>query len=99
MQYNYDFEIASLVVMTIVLLHFLFVRQFPTDKTKVFFKLLLICTGECAFNILSCIAIANAAVVPEIWNELFAFAFFALEGFCSYYIFRYIMVRSISLMR
>lgn len=92
MQYNYDFEIASLVVMTIVLLHFLFVRQFPTDKTKVFFKLLLICTGECAFNILSCIAIANAAVVPEIWNELFAFAFFALEGLCSYYIFRYMLV-------
>lgn len=92
MQYNYDFEIASLVVMMIVLLHFLFVRQFPTDKTKTFLKLLLVCIGECIFNILSCIGIANAALVPEVWNEVFAFAFFALEGLCSYYIFRYIMV-------
>lgn len=92
MQYNYDFEIAALVVMTIVLLHFLFVRQFPTEKAKTYFKLLLVCIGECVFNILSCIGLADAAVVPEYWNELFAFAFFALEGLCSYYIFRYIMV-------
>lgn len=92
MQYNYDFEIASLVVMLIVLLHFLFVRQFPTDKTKTFSKLLLVCIGECVFNIFSCIGIANAALVPEVWNELFAFAFFALEGLCSYYIFRYVVV-------
>lgn len=92
MNYNYDFEIASMVVMMIVLLHFLFVRQFPTDKTKMFFRLLLICIGECIFNILSCIGIANAALIPEVWNELFAFAFFALEGLCSYYIFRYVAV-------
>lgn len=92
MNYNYDFEIASLVVMMIVLLHFLFIRQFPTDKTKTFFGLLLVCIGECIFNILSCIGIANAALIPEFWNELFAFAFFALEGLCSYYIFRYVVV-------
>ena len=69
MQYNYDFEIAALVVMTIVLLHFLFVRQFPTEKAKTYFKLLLVCIGECVFNILSCIGLADAAVVPEYWNE------------------------------
>lgn len=92
MRYNYDFEIAALVVMTIVLLHFLFVRQFPIDKTKTYFKLLLVCIWECIFNILSCIGIADAAVVPEKWNELLAFAFFVLEGLCSYYIFQYIMV-------
>lgn len=90
MEYNYDFEIASLVVLMIVLLHFLFVRQFPTDRTKMFFRLLLVCIGECVFNILSCIGIANAALVPESWNKLFAFAFFVLEGLCSYSIFRYV---------
>ena len=32
MQYNYDFEIASLLIMTIILLHFVLVRQFPGEK-------------------------------------------------------------------
>ena len=81
--YNYDFEIASLIIMTIILLHFWMVRQFPTRSGRVFLKLLFVCIGECIFNILSCMGIANAAFIPEIWNELFAFAFFALEGLCT----------------
>ncbi len=92
MQYNYDFEITALTVMFIILLHFLIIHQFPTDKTRVYLKSLLVCIAECVVNILSCIGIANAAVVPVFWNELFAFAFFALEGLCSYYIFRYIFL-------
>lgn len=89
--YNYDFEIASLIIMTIILLHFWMVRQFPTRSGRVFLKLLFVCIGECIFNILSCMGIANAAFIPEIWNELFAFAFFALEGLCSYCIFSYML--------
>lgn len=87
MKYNYDFEIASLVVMTIMLLHFLFVRRFSADKAKTFFRLLLLGIGICIFNLISCIGIANAALVPENWDKLFAFAFFVSEGLCSYYIF------------
>lgn len=92
MQYNYDFEITALAVMIVVLLHFLIIHQFPTDKTRAYLKSLLVCVAECVVNILSSIGIANAEIIPTFWNELFAFAFFALEGFCSYYIFCYILM-------
>lgn len=80
MQYNYDFEIASLLIMTIILLHFVFVRQFPGEKTRVFGWLLFVCEAECLMNILSCVGLANAALVPQRLNEVLAFAFFVLEG-------------------
>lgn len=92
MQYNYDFEIASLLIMIIILLHFLFVRQFPVDKTKVFGMLLLSCTAECFVNILSCIGLENADLVPRIVNEILAFVFFLLEGLSAYLVSRYFMV-------
>lgn len=91
MQYNYDFEIASLWVMTIILLHFVFIRQFPGDKTKSFGMLLFACTAECCVNILSSIGLANAAIVPQTVNEALAFAFFLLEALASYCTFRYWM--------
>lgn len=91
MQYNYDFEIASLFVMIIILLHFVFIRQFPSEKTNVFGMLLLACIFESCFNIASSIGLANAAQVPEIVNEVSAFAFFVCEGLSSYLIFRYFM--------
>ena len=92
MQYNYDFEIASLLTMTIILLQFMFIRQFPGEKTKAFGALLVTCMAECAVNILSCIGLANAALVPQFINELLAFAFFVLEGLASYLLFCYFMV-------
>ncbi len=92
MQYNYDFEIASLLVMTIIFLHFTFIRQFPSDKTKIFGMLLLTCIAECCINILSSVGLANAALVPQSVNEALAFAFFVLEGLNSYLIFCYFMV-------
>lgn len=92
MQYNYDFEIASLLIMTIILLHFVFVRQFPVDKTKVFGMLLFSCTAESIINILSSIGLANAHLVPQVVNEILAFAFFTLEGLTSYLLFRYFMI-------
>lgn len=61
MQYNYDFEIASLLIMTIILLHFVFVRQFPGEKTRVFGWLLFVCEAECLMNILSCVGLANGS--------------------------------------
>ena len=36
MQYNYDFEIMSLVIFAVISGHFLLIRQFPTVKSKVF---------------------------------------------------------------
>lgn len=92
MQYNYDFEIASLLIMTIILLHFVFIRQFAVDKTKIFRMFLIACIAECCANILSCIGLANATRVPQIVNEILAFAFFLLEGLSSYLLFRYFLV-------
>lgn len=91
MQYNYDFEIASLLVMVIILVHFAFVRQFPSEKKQILKLLMLSCVLECVINLTSCVCLANAALVPQIVNEVLAFAFFVFEGTSSYLIFRYFM--------
>lgn len=92
MQYNYDFEIASLFVMIIILSHFAFIRQFPGEKTKIYGMLLFSCIFESVFNIVSCIGLANSALVPQVVNEVLVFAFFVFEGLSAYLIFRYFMV-------
>ena len=76
MRYNYDFEIASWMIMTVILLHFLFIRQFPSSKARIFGILLAACIAESMFNILSCVGLANTTLVPEWVNEALAFAFF-----------------------
>ena len=94
MQYNYSFEVASLLFMLLIFVHFMAVRQFPTAKTRVFRILLIVCIGECVFNVLSSIGLANAGVVPQIVNEILAFVFFAFEGFSSLMIYKYTVVIS-----
>ena len=51
MQYNYSFEAASLLFMLLIFVHFMVVWQFPTEKTRVFRALLIVCIGESEFNI------------------------------------------------
>lgn len=92
MQYNYDFEIASLVIFAVLLGHFILIRQFPTEQTRAFRRLLVVSACECMVNIISCVGLANAAVVPVLWNEVFVFAFFVLEGLASFLLFRYMEV-------
>lgn len=92
MQYNYNFEIASLLFMFMIFVHFAVVQQMTSEKTRVYRILLFVCLGECVFNLLSAIGLANADVVPQVVNEIFAFAFFAFEGLASLLIYRYIIV-------
>ena len=94
MQYNYSFEAASLLFMLLIFVHFMVVWQFPTEKTRVFRALLIVCFGESAFNILSSIGLANAGVVPQIVNEILAFVFFSFEGLSSLMIYKYMVVIS-----
>ena len=79
MQYNYDFEIMSLVIFVVISGHFLLIRQFPTVKSKVFGRLLGVCLGECIANILSCIdwQCSNRSINLE---RIVYVCFFALEG-------------------
>ncbi|MGN0351413.1 MAG: EAL domain-containing protein [Roseburia sp.] len=92
MQYNFDYEIASLVVIMIVSLHVIFVRQFPSDKARCFKVLLWTCALECMANIFSSIGLANTSFVPLWVNDGLAFVFFVLEGLASFVIYRYLMV-------
>lgn len=89
MQFNFDYEIAALLFMAVILLHFVFVRQFPGSKMSIFRLLLISCSAQCVVNIASSIGLANPNLVPELVNEVFAFAFFALEGLSSFLIFLY----------
>ncbi len=92
MQYRYEFEIAALIIMVIILMHYYFVRQYPTKKAKVFHAALVASILECAFNIASSLGLANADFVPLAVNEVLAFAFFAAEGLVSYLLFYYIIL-------
>ena len=92
MQYRYEFEIASSILLVIILVHYIFVRQYPTKKAHVFLTVLCASILECAFNIASSIGLANPTIVPQGVNDLLAFAFFVLEGFVSYLLFHYILL-------
>lgn len=92
MQFNYVFEIASLALLLIILLHYIFVRQLPIERSRVFTMLLGSVIIECGFNILSSIGLANTEFVPQWGNELFAFVFFALEGITIYLMYRYMLL-------
>ena len=94
MQFNYSFEVASLLFMLLILIHFMAVRQFPTAKTRVFRALLIVSIAECVFNVLSSIGLANAEFVPQIVNEVLAFVFFAFEGLSLLMIYKYTVVIS-----
>lgn len=91
MQYNYDFEIAALLLQIIILMHFLFIRQFPTERSRIFRLLLVACIVESGANILSSIGLANTEFVTQSVNELLAFVFFIFEGLVSFLIFCYVM--------
>ena len=64
MQYNYDFEIMSLVIFVVISGHFLLIRQFPAVKSKVFGRLLGVCLGECIANILSFDLLLRKSCIP-----------------------------------
>ena len=89
MQYNYNFGVVALVIFLVISGQFRLNRQLPAVTSKISGMLLGVCLGESIANILLCIGLANAAIVPVIWNELFAFAFFALEGAVFYLMFCY----------
>lgn len=91
MQYNYDFEIAALLLQIIILMHFAFIRQFPTERSRIFRLLLVSCIIESGANILSSIGLANTEFVTQGVNELLAFVFFVFEGLVSFLIFCYLM--------
>ncbi len=89
MQYSYNFGVILLVIFLAFSCHARWNRQLKTVRSKIFGMLLGVCLGGGIANVLLCIGLANAAIVPVIWNELFAFAFFALEGAAFYLMFRY----------
>lgn len=90
MQYKLEFEIAAFILLVVVLLHFYQVRQFPTSKARVFLAFIWISIIEGFFNIASAIGLANAQFVPQMVNELLAFAFFVAEGVASFVLFQYV---------
>lgn len=90
MQYKLEFEIAAFILLIVILLHFHLVRQFPTRKARVFLAFTWVSFIECFFNIASAIGLANAQFVPQMVNELLAFAFFVAEGASAFLLFGYV---------
>lgn len=92
MQYMYNFEIAAVIIMLIVMIHFLLNRRFPIAKNYAFFALLCAATLESTANTVSCICLANADSVPQIVNEVVAYILFLAEGMTAVLLIRYVAV-------
>ena len=87
MQYKLAFEIVAFILLVVVLVHFYWVRQFLTCKAQVFLAFIWVSIIGCFFNIVSAIGLANAQFVPQMVNELLAFAFFVIEAALLLYLF------------
>lgn len=92
MHYNYDFEMAAVVCMGVIFIHFLCSKQFPSKKTSVFRGFLICCMVQCVTNIGSSICVEHAQEVPLFVNELFAFLAFFLEVVSGYLFFYYALL-------
>lgn len=92
MEYSFSFEIAALIFMGVVLLHFIFSRQFPVKKTRIFLAFLLCSVAVCITNIASSICISHGQTVPLWINGALALAYFALQGVCYFLFYTYLSV-------
>ena len=79
MQYKLVLEIAAFILLVVILFYVCLVRQFPTHKVRVLFAFILVSILESLFHIVSVLGLADAQFVPQMVNELFAFAFFAIK--------------------
>lgn len=92
MQYMYSFEMAAVIIMIVIMIHFLLNRRFPIAKNYAFFALLCAATIESVTNIASCICLANTDSVPQIVNEAIVYLFFLAEGLTAALLIRYVAV-------
>ena len=89
MVYNYYFEVAALIIMLFILLHFIINRQFPVARTKLFFCFLIMSMMASVANIASSIGCEYKDSIPVWLNEIFAFSIFLGEALNCYLFFMY----------
>lgn len=89
--YNYNFELAALAVMVLILVHFVINRQIPVVRTKVFLIFIIVSLFTVIMDIASCIGCEYATTIPLWLNQLFAFCVFWGEALCSYVFFTYVI--------
>lgn len=92
MQYTYSFEMAAVIIMLVIMIHFLLNRRFPIAKNYAFFALLCAATMESVTNIISCICLTYTDTVPQIVNEIIVYIFFLAQGITAVLLIRYVTV-------
>lgn len=91
MLYNYDLEIAAVIIMGLILVHFVLNRQIPVTRTRMFFAYLVISLCTVVFYIASSIACQYIGLVPLWLNELFVFSVFLGESLGCYAFYAYLI--------
>ncbi len=91
MRYIYHFEIAALMFMMVLLLHFLVYRQLPLVRTRIFAAFLISSMAGCAFNLCSSLGCMHPDKVPLWLNQILALLAFLLEAVSSFLFFWYIL--------
>lgn len=88
MHYNYSYEMASCIVMCLLLVHFIAYKQFPSKRTRLFLMFLMGSILGSAVNLFLGVSNHFDAEIPRMLKHILAFAVFGFQGF-NYYMFYY----------
>lgn len=88
MHYIYSYELASCVVMCLLLVHFIAYKQFPSKRTRLFLVFLIGCILGSSVNLFLGVNRDFDTYIPRWIKHILAFLVFGFQGF-NYYMFYY----------
>ncbi len=89
MAYNFNFEIAAIVIMLAVLIHFLIYRQLPLVRTRLFLLYTIVGLLSSTSNIISSIGCENPDSIPLWLTKITTFLVFSLAPTSGFIFFWY----------
>ena len=88
MNYIFSYELASCVVMCLLLVHFIAYKQFPSMRTRLFLVFLIGCILGSAVNLFLGVNNSLGVHIPRHIKHILTFFVFGFQGF-NYYMFYY----------
>lgn len=91
MQYNYSFEIASAIIMCLLLAVNYLNQNLELAKSKLYTAFAISCLTECVMNIASSWGLSRPDLVSNSGNNILCFLFFCAEAATSVLFFMYVL--------
>lgn len=94
MLYNFDFPLASLIFLAVLLASLMYSGHLNDKKSRRFINIIIAAAIDIIFDIAACITIQYYRSVPEYINIIFNTVFLFFQCYVPYSIFRYIYLFS-----